>query len=89
MRDELKDKLDKTDRSTFTKKFVERLRMGKDLDAPMAEAIDDYGDYSKFTDGKNSVTEVNDIGEFDDGTDPFYKNYNKMLQEMAHPEGDV
>lgn len=53
MRDNIKEKIDKTDRSTFTKKFVERLRMGRDLDAPMSEAGDDYGDYSKFENDKN------------------------------------
>jgi hypothetical protein len=31
---------------------------------------------------------VNDLGEYDDGSDPFMKNYTTMLQEMNHPEGD-
>lgn len=84
----MKEKLDKTDRSTFTKKFVERLRMGKDLDAPMAEAGEDYADYSKYESTKNSVTEMNDLGEFDDGSDKFLGNYNKMMSELANEEGD-
>lgn len=53
MRDNIKQKLEVTDKGTFTKKFVERLRMGRDLDAPMSEATDDYGDYSKFQNDKN------------------------------------
>ena len=82
MRDDLKERIDKTDRNTFTKKFVERLRMGRDVEAPMSERGDDYGDYSKFENGKNYVKEVNDLGEFDTGMDPFYKNYAKMVNEM-------
>jgi hypothetical protein len=88
VRDNLAERIDKTERSTFTKKFVERLRMGRDLDAPMAEAGDDYGDYSKFESRKNSVTEKNDLGEFDDGSDKFLANYNHMMSELATEEGD-
>lgn len=88
VRDNLAERLDKTERSTFTKKFVERLRLGRDLDAPMAEAGDDYGDYSKFENTKNSVTEVNDLGDFDDGSDKFLANYNRMMSELATEEGD-
>jgi len=54
-RDKLKETLDKTDRDSFTKKFVQRLRMGRDMEAPYSEAIDDYGDYSKFENDKNKV----------------------------------
>ena len=88
MRDNLAEKLDKTERSTFTKKFVERLRMGRDLDAPIAESGEDYGDYSKFENTKNSIKEVNDLGEFDDGSDKFLANYNRMMSELANSEGD-
>lgn len=34
------------------------------------------------------MKEVNDLGEYDDGSDPFMKNYTMMLQEMNHQEGD-
>lgn len=79
--------MDKTDRSTFTKKFVERLRLGRDLDAPIPSRGDEYGDYSKFESRKNQVKEVNDLGVYDDGSDPFLKNYNKMMTEMKNFEG--
>jgi hypothetical protein len=86
VRDTLKEKLDKTDRSSFTKKFVECLRMGTDLDAPVAETGDDYGDYSKNESTK--MTEMNDLGDFDDGSDKLLGNYNKMMSELANEEGD-
>ena len=54
----------------------------------MSERGDDYGDYSKFENGKNYVKEVNDLGEFDTGMDPFYKNYAKMVNEMQYKDGD-
>lgn len=88
MRDQIKEKMEKTDHATYTKNFVTRLRLGKDLDAPMSEAGDDYGDYSKFESDRNSVVEKNALGEYDDGSDPFLKNYNKMMTEMANYEGD-
>jgi hypothetical protein len=53
--------------------------MGRDMEAPYSEAIDDYGDYSKFENGKNSVKEVNDLGEYDNGSEHFMKNYTMML----------
>jgi hypothetical protein len=31
---------------------------------------------------------MNDLGEFDDGSDPFLANYNKMMTEMKNEEGD-
>jgi hypothetical protein len=84
MRDSIQERMEKTDHATYTKNFVQRMRLGKDLDAPVSEAGDDYGDYSKFESNKNSVVEKNALGEYDDGTDPFLKNYNKMMTEMAN-----
>jgi hypothetical protein len=75
MRDNIKERMEKTDHSTFTKNFVTRMRLGKDLDAPMSEAGDDYGDYSKFESDRNSVVEKNDPGLYDDGSEPFLRNY--------------
>jgi len=88
VRDRLEERLEKTDHATFTKKYVERLRLGRDLDAPMAEIGEDYVDYKKYESDKNSVKEKNARGEWDDGTDPFLKNYNKMITEMANYEGE-
>lgn len=64
------------------------MRLGKDLDAPMSEAGDDYGDYSKFESNRNSVVEKNDPGLYDDGSEPFLRNYQKMMTEMDNYEGD-
>ena len=64
------------------------MRLGRDLDAPIAARGDEYGDYAKFESTKNQVKEVNDLGEYVDGSDPFLKNYNKMMTEMQSFEGE-
>ena len=67
----------KSNRSHFTKTMVERLRLGKNVKAPVEGAGDEYGNYQKF-EGKNRVEEVNDKGYDDLGYDRFQLNLEKM-----------
>jgi len=79
MRDDVKDKLEKSGPETFTKEFVERIRMSRDLTAPMTEAGNEYGDYSKYEGDKNTVKEVNDKGLGDVGMETFHANWANMI----------
>ena len=53
MRMDVAEKMEKSNPETFTKEFVERIRMKRDLTAPMTEAGNEYGDYSKYEGEKN------------------------------------
>jgi hypothetical protein len=44
----------------------------------MPKKGEEYGNYEKYE--KNSITEENEKGEADWGTDPFLKNYNNMIR---------
>lgn len=78
----------KADRGNFTKTMVERLRLRRGLTNPIDSAGDEYGNYSKFEDGRNKVTQVNDKGYDDVGTENFHANVQKMFSQMDHPERD-
>ena len=47
------------------------MRLRKGFDTQMTPAGDEYGDYKKFENDKNAVTEENDKGEWDLGYDKF------------------
>lgn len=65
---------EKADRGNFTKEYVQRLRLRRGLESPMEASGDEYGNYKKFEEGRNSVKEVNDKGYNDLGLDKFDKN---------------
>ena len=48
----------------------------------MEASGDEYGNYKKFEEGRNSVKEVNDPGYDDMGMDAFEKNIKKMYEEL-------
>ena len=75
----------KADRSNFTKKIVERLRLGKNVKSPVEGAGDEYGNYQKFEGNKNRVEEVNDKGYDDIGNDKFDRNVEQMFQTLNTP----
>lgn len=60
--------------------------MGKDVNAPFEKDGHEYGNYDKYH--KQQVNINEDDGNLDDGTSQFFKNYQKMLKNMAYEELD-
>ena len=80
------ENFDKADRAHLTKNLVERLRLGRNVKAPVEGAGEDYGNYQKFESNKNQVKEVNDPGFNDSGRDTFLSNLKKMYETMQQPD---
>lgn len=85
-KDDTVRQMDASSRETFTKEYTKRLRMNRDLSAPMPEKGEEYGNYEKYE--KNSVELEVDEGLYDDGSDKFRKNYNNMMAQLNMSIGD-
>ena len=55
------------------------------MQTPIDHAGDEYGNYKKFEDGRNSVKEVVDEGREDRGGDMFSKNLESMMRNLENP----
>ena len=62
MRGNIAKTFEGADRANFTKNMVTRIRLGRGVTSPMEGAGDEYGNYKKFEEGRNTVKEVNDKG---------------------------
>jgi hypothetical protein len=78
-----------SDRKHYTKEIVDRLRLGREVKAATTPAGEDYGNYKKFENDANSVTEKNDKGEFDLGLDVYKKNLRKMMEDLNFDDEGV
>ena len=85
---EMAEQFSQADRHNYTKSMVERLRLGRGITSPVDGAGDEYGNYKKFEEGKNSVKQVNDPGLNDVGEEQFQLNVRKMFEEMDTPYRD-
>jgi hypothetical protein len=79
-------KLRETKPEAFSKEFMMRMRLKRDLNAPMEKDGHEYGDYDKYD--KNKVDLKIEKGEDDTGTDQFMKKYQNMLRSLNTPDGD-
>jgi hypothetical protein len=80
-------KLRETKPEVFTKEFITRMRLKRDLNAPMEKDGYEYGDYDKYE--KNRVETKVEKGEEDTGDEVFVKKYQNMLRQLNTPEGDT
>jgi len=81
----MKDNFEKSDRHNFTKTMVDRLRLGRSVQAPVEGAGDEYGNYKKFEEDKNQVKQVNDKGYNDAGNEKLRRNIREMYANMDTP----
>ena len=58
-------------KETLTETLITRMRLGKQIDSQVTRAGDEYGDYEKFEEGRNTIKEENESGEWDQGFDKF------------------
>jgi len=66
--------------------MVDRLRLKRSVSSPVEGAGDEYGNYEKFENNKNTVKQVNDKGYNDSGFDTFRQNVREMMQNMSQPD---
>jgi len=80
-------KLRETKPEVFSKEFMTRMRLNRDLNAPMQKDGHEYGDYEKYE--KNKIELKIEKGVEDTGDNVFVKKYQNMLRQMNTPEGDT
>ena len=71
MRDHMARNFEKSDRASFTRDMIDRLRLGRQVDSSVDGVKEEYGNYAKFEDGRNQVKQVNDPGYNDTGAPRF------------------
>jgi hypothetical protein len=80
--------LKQTKPEQFTKEFTQRLRMKRDMNAPMAKAGHEYGDYEAYADDVNRVDHHSEKNSTDLHNESFYKNYQSMIKSMNTKDGE-
>jgi hypothetical protein len=76
--DDTARKLRETKPEAFTKEFTTRMRLQRDLNAPMTKDGHEYGDYEKYD--KNNVEYKQEKGSNDFGEGTFFRNYRNLLK---------
>jgi len=85
---DIKRDFDKSERATYTKTMMDRLRLGREMRAEMTPAGDEYGNYKKF-EGENSVQQKDDKAIHDLGYEQYEKNLRKLMEEMKIDENQT
>ena len=87
------DVVGKSDRDMMnqTKNYTTRLRLNRQVDFTedfrKRFMTREYGNYQKYDEGKNTVTQVNERGEDDFGHDMLMKNDREMTMRLNTTEG--
>lgn len=79
LKHEVAMQFEKADRMNFTKTMVDKLRLGKCVSGPVEGAGDEYGNYSKFEEDRNTVKKVNDKGVGDLGYPVHEQNIKSLF----------
>ena len=84
LNEDIQKNFEAADRRQYTKEMVAKLRLGREMTSSFTPAGEEYGNYQKFDNTRNSVKEVNDRGELDYGQDLEDKKLRKFMKEVQY-----